>query len=327
MKAFKKAKTVAAKQAVTNGKAKVPDAVKAIAAKATEAADKSEQKKTQALVPHLKTGALSKDLGPVVVASLAKSYQTEIEAKAALVQVEGKRYETLSQMVLGIVKAAKADTGINLAVAFADDKAAKQYLNDQACVALGIKEVVTVGKDDKTVQRCTWAKGVASYFPARGDDKDAEETKRKATFRSNFIHTLAKCLKTAAGIVESDTKAEMDKKAGTLRLTGPAVKKQFGQPSVLLNEKQNIEANGKDVKLTERPSFTAIAAKAAEAHGKIVHRGTNTRGTVIESDPGKSVQSICKSLVQAIGKLEKEPDKATQEALEGVQTAIEDYLA
>lgn len=278
------------------------------------------------VVPHLKAGALSKDLGPVIVQGLAKAFDTEIAATAAIKQVEGKRYELLSQTVLGIVKAAKADKSIDLSIAFSDDKSKKAFLNDQACLALGIKEIVSVGKGEKAVERCAWAGKVASFFPQRGDDKDSEETKRKATFRANFVTTLGKCLKTAAGIVDNDVKAEMDKQAGTLRLSGPTIKKQFGQPSVLLNEKQTVVKGGENVKLAEKPSFTAIAAKAAEAHGATVHRGSNTRGAQIQTDPNKAVVSVCSSLVQAIGKLSDEPTKEVRAALESVANAVDEYL-
>jgi len=199
-------------------------------------------------------------------------------------------------------------------------------LNNQIGIALGYREVVTMGEGDKARDRVVYARAVERYFPSAKDAKDSPEAKRKATLRSNFIHMVKKCAMTAAGIIEKDMTAAMDKESGTLRLSGPAVKKQFGAGSVLLNEKQTVGEGDKAIKLTEKPSFTAIAAKAAESHGKIVHRASNTRGRQLNVSPEDAVSGLCKSLIAAIERIGGKITDTVKTSLESVVSAIDKAL-
>lgn len=285
----------------------------------------------QEIIPSIKKGALSKDVGPAAIVALAMSYTDEQKALQLSQGADRKRYEVLSSLTLAISKAAKADTSIDLtatAKVGSDGQKAMNVLNAQLGLALGFREVIQVGKGDKVKDKIVWAKSVAQYFPMPGEDKDLPEVKRKDSFRGNFMTTLKKAAMTALGINERGIDAKMDKKEGTLMLSGPEVKKQFGQPSVLLNEVQSIAKGDEKVKLTEKPSFTAIAARAGEAHGKPVHRGSNTRGAAAQSvaNPGLAFEAICKSMTQALERM-KSPTEAVIKLVQGVESAVDLWLS
>lgn len=288
--------------------------------------------KAVAVIPSIKKGALSKDVGPLAIKTLAQVFDDEAKVAQLAHGAEKSRHIVMANLTQAIVKAAKADQSIDLTATVASgDKAAKAMgtLNDQLGIALGFREVVTVGEGDKAKQKIVWAKSVAQFFPVQGDDKDAPEVKRKNTFRGNFVTLLKRCGMTALGIIERNIETSVDKKAGTLMLSGPEIKKQFGTPSVLLNEKQTVQnAKGDDVKLTEKPSFTAIAAKAAVDHGKVINRTSNTRGSQQTlANPGLALDGICTSMVQALDRL-KAPNvtKAQIASVKKVESAIETWL-
>lgn len=282
------------------------------------------------VIPTVKPGAMSKDIGPMVISQLDKVGMAEKEAQTLLKQVATKRYDLLAQMTLAIVKASQNDKGIDLSATFEGAKdARKSVLNAQIGVALGFREVMIEGEGDKQTQRVVYAKSVRQYFPSPDDKKDSPEAKRKETLRSNFAHSLAQCMKAAAGIVERGIKARYEPKAGTLLLEGKAVKEQFGQDKVLLNEKQKLTPNPNKpddtVELKEKPSFTAISARAVEDHGGTAHRGSNTRGkgaATARQSPEQAFVSVCNSLVSAIGKV-KEFTKPMKEAMDSVYNAID----
>lgn len=135
------------------------------------------------LVPTIKSGAISKDVGPLVIAGLAKAYEDEAKANALIDAVKSKRYDLLAMTTQAIVKAAKADDSIDLSAAFKDNKKAINMMNAQIGLALGFREVETTGEGDKAKSRLVYAKSVSKYFPTARDPKDAPATIQKSTLR------------------------------------------------------------------------------------------------------------------------------------------------
>lgn len=276
-------------------------------------------------VVSIKASAISADIGPTVLAGLDKAYKDEAKAQELLQAVEGKRYDLLSQLTNGILKAATADPSIDLTVAFAGDATKMNVLNDQLGLALGFREVTVMPATDKVqeIRRIGPAKGVAKYFPGPKDDKNTAEYKRKNTLRSNFLHMVKKCAQAASGIMASGTSVAVDKQSGTLRLSGPAITKTFGADSVVLNEKQVIGEGDAAVKLTAKPSFTAVAKMGAEAAGKPM---TTRKQITTPTDPAGAVMTIAKSLADACGKLKLPANDDVKRALSVAQSAIDKVL-
>lgn len=303
--------------------------------------DEGKKKKVEYKLPVVAEAAKSLTIGPMVIQNLAKANEEDAEAEA-LKQSSGKRkYESIAQMTLALVKAIKADDGIDAEAVFADDQKRITKLNEQLGIALGVREIVTVGKGAAATQKTQYSKAVAKYFPQPGEEKDTPEYKVKNTVRTNYVAMLKRCTRAALGIVEADMKAEYDKSANTLRISGPAVKTQFGQPSVLLNERQTVEnpnKKGDAIELKEKPSFTAIADIAARERGKSLVRTSNTRGRTqpagtAATQAGQSaanteqaLEMLCKSMVAAVEKLPKKLTAKQVAALESVQSAVEKKL-
>lgn len=309
---------------VTKGKAPI-DPVSAKAEK-----DAVVTAENHALIPQIKARAMSKDIGPAVIASLAQAYIDETKARELMQGAQSKAYHSLARLTEGIVKAVKNDGSIVLRAAFVGGKDGAQdmaHLNDQLGIALGFREIITVGTGDKAKQRVVYATSCSQYFPKPGENKESEEYKQKNTIRSNFLHMLKKCVQAADAIITQQVDVKMDKTAGTLLLSGPSIKKQFGQNSVLLDEKKNIiDKAGNKVELKERPSFTAMAAQAAAAHGRPIHRGSNTRGAGVQmSNPGQALDGLCKAFVAAIERVSK-PSPAQIVTVKTVESAIDAWL-
>lgn len=295
-----------------------------MAKKAVKSAPKAKVAETAALVPVIKKGAMSVDVGPAVIAGFSKALQDEAAANAVLQQVDAKRYDLLGKLTAGIIKAAKADSSIDLSTAFVKDPKAQGRLNDQLGIALGFREVQTINPGtDKEAQRVAWSKEVAAYVLTTSAEKDTPEGKRKSTVRSNFMHALKKCCQAALGIMDSKIDAKMDDKAGTLRLSGPAVKTVFGAPVVHLDEKQTVG----DKKLSQKPSFTAMAALAGEKRGVEVNRKSNTRGrSKVLANPTEALRDVAKSFKSMIGALGGKVSDAQREILEEVRTVLDKAL-
>lgn len=319
------------------------DTPRAEKAKADEAAAKAGETGNSIIV--LKKGALSTDVGPRVIAAFSKTIKDEQDAQATLTQVGAKRYELQTQLTLAIVKAAKADTRVDLSVAFGKDVKATGALFDTLGVALGFREVITTN-DERTgvaFQRVQTAKAVFEYFPKPGEDIKTAEGRRKETARSNFMHRFKQCTQAACAIVDKEITASVDK-SGTLVVSGPAIKQEFGQDKVTVNEKKVIGEGDAAVELHSKPSFTALAAMGAAEHNATIHRGSNTRGTMAPGAGEKATENaapkgninisssgaivqIAKALTSAIEKHKEPFDKAILEGLESVRNAIDIVLA
>jgi hypothetical protein len=298
--------------AVTNGK--------------EEVVTKAKKPVTAVVIPTVSAKAMSKDVGPRVALGMAQVAETEAEAKKLLAGVDSKRYDLLAQLTQAIVKAANNDKGIDLSKTFSGDLKEVNMLNDKLGIALGFREVVTIGEGDKARERVVTAKALEQIWPRQGETaNNSPEYKRKSTVRSNFLHALKKCAQAAEGIRSKDLKVSLDKESGTLRLSGPNIKSTFGEDSVLLNEKQTIGEGDKAVKLLAKPSYTSIANMGAEAHGKVlktrVQSGIGHAGSS-GVDPVTAFVSVCSALVKGIEKLGAKPDAKCVDALRSVQNAI-----
>lgn len=285
---------------------------------------KAEIEESTGLVPVIRKGALSLDVGPFVIAGFAKARVDEDEANKMLKDVDAKRYDLLSQLTQGILKAARADTSIDLAVAFSKDPKQQGYLNDQLGIALGFKEVQTLNPGtDKEAKRVAWSKSVAGYILSTAEEKATDLGKRKATIRSNFLHALKKCCMAAQSLIDNKIDVKMDKEAGTLRLSGPAVKQIFGAPTVHLNEKQTVG----DVKLTEKPSFTALAANAATKRGNVVNRVSGTRGrSKVLANPTSALEDIAKSFLSIVNTMADKLNDKQRAVLVRVNERLDEVL-
>lgn len=276
----------------------------------------------------IKSGALSVDVGPLVIAGMSKAYEIEQKANVMLGEVESKRYDLMAQLTAAIVKAAKADDSIDLSATLSGDPKKMNKLNDQLGLALGFREVTVLPATDTVaeIRRIGPAKAVLKYFPGPKDDKKSPEYARKNTIRSNFLHQVKKCAMAANGLIVTNTTFVKDEKSGTLQITGPAVKKAFGSDTVLLNEKQTMGEGETAVKLTQKPSFTAVAKLGAEAEGKVLETRKQSGISGSATTPGAAVQSLCKSLTEACAKLKLPADDDTKRALSVVMSAIETVL-
>jgi hypothetical protein len=287
-------------------------------------AEAAEAKKASKLpaIPTLKKGALSTDVGPLVISEMAKVYDQEAKAQAMLAGVESKRYDLLAKTTQAIVKAAQNDDAIDLAAAFGDKKG-MIALNNQLRLALGIVAPVQKGKGDKAVTVLETVPEVARYFPGPKDKKGTVEYDRKHTLRTNFVTQLKKCAQAAHTIITKNIDINVTKE-GTLLLEGKAVEKEFGAPSVLLNEKQMQGAT----KLTQKPSFTAVAAMSApdDKKDKVGRRGVGTGAK--SHDTNAALVAMCDTLVAALSKLGNAPDitDAARTALASAESAINKVL-
>jgi hypothetical protein len=278
------------------------------------------------LVPVLKSTALSLDIGPKVVAILADAARFAEESEELKRSAKEKDYEGLKLMTMGIVRAARADSSIDLSAVFGEAKdAGKVRLNNQLYFAMGYKAPMDVGKGKV---RFTWTPNVAPFVEAESDADPARV--KKNTVRSNLAHLLTKCIHTAIHIVENKVEVKEDKKSGTLLLSGPTIKQHFGEASVLLNEKQNVQTLNRKGEVTgtkplkAKPSYSEIARLGAEAHGKKFEKRVDSRA--VGQDPHKHIADLCASMVKALEKMPKPLNDVSRKALESAQSAIEAVL-
>lgn len=290
----------------------------------------------------LKKGALSLEVGPAVIAALDQTDKMARQMADLDRDIRAKRYDQLAVTTNAVMKAAKADDSIDLSVLFAGDPKKVNHLYDQLGIALGFREIVNVPdpKNSGVVyDKIVTAKAIGNYFPMPGENKETDEYKRKNNLRSTFLALLKKCGMAAAGMIEKDITSKYDAKKGTLLISGSAVKKHFGMETVALDERKIVGEGDKAIELHEKPSFTAIAAMGAEAHGASIHRGSNTRGTLgaainkpevkaaVAAASGmkadQAIISICGSLVKAIENYAGSLTGPLKAALESVNSAID----
>ena len=272
------------------------------------------------LIP-LPKSALSVDVGPSCLAMLDNARADFGQATELLKGVESAKFAIISKVTLAIVKAARADKNINLAAVYSGDNKQMNELHNQLGIALGTRVIKNVTDGDSTVSRVVPSPAVADFFLKHGEKKDTPDGARKETLRSNWTTLVKRAAGTACGIIDKGMKAELDKKAGTLLLSGPAVKTQFGADKVLLNE--NISQVAKDKPLKARPSFTAIRDMGALVHNASPIGGkSNTRtggatqtGTAPAAiNPDKAFQDMATTMAMALGKFAGPLEGKTKES-------------
>lgn len=323
----------------SNAKAKASPAVAANAAKGgnpnKSQGETDKPKGKELVIPHLNAKAISKDVGPRVVRGLAKADQDIGQAEALMQAGKAAKANHLAELSIAIIKAAKVDTSIDLttAVRANADKKEMGLLLDQLRLAIGVYEVQTVTTKSGEKPRLAYTDAVKDFFPAPGIDADSPEGIARNTLRSNFAHSLKKAAGVACGVIERNITAEMDKATGTLRLTGPEVQKQFGQKSVVLDEKKKViptdkkgKATSDPYELKEIPSFTAIQRNAEADHGKVPRAPVTNNRTKQMTDPDKAFESVCESLVKMIEALKGKPTERQIKALASVHSAIDPLL-
>jgi hypothetical protein len=347
---FRLSQTVS-KPALVAGRKAVPARAPAAVVKAPPkgraetAAEKAANETTGGLVP-IKKSALSLDVGPRVIHALFANSE-RLDAITEEMHILKKSYAQLSELTAAITKAAKADTSIDLTSAFSGEVKQIAKLNNQLGIALGFR-VVRKGEPDKSgvaYDAVVTSESVADCFPMPGEDKKLPAIRRKETFRSNFMTQLKKCAMAAHAIIENDIDARFDTKAGTLLISGPAVRKHFGQERVLLDERKTVGSGDAKVELSEKPSFTALAnigaasqgvAPAVAGSGGAQHRGNNpgtvggtqaVAATKAAEVTGKesidaAILTICKALRTTLEKA-KELSKNAIAALEETKNAID----
>lgn len=260
-------------------------------------------------------GALATSVGPAAIAELAKLQNAERKAEETFEHIYQRRdYDIPAAITEAIVKAARADKAIDLSNVYGT-KEQVTTINAQVCIVLGIREY-----DDK--DKLIWSKAVRKYFPAPGDKADDEATMVKASFRTNFLHKLRLCIQAAHAIVSKEI--DMKRSNGTLLLTGKAVEKTFGAPSVLLNERQTQN----EVELKARPSFAATARLGAPENKKATAGNTRVaKEKPTGTTPQEAVRSIGDSLLRALNKVRQSPiEPETRLVLNNVVEAIEEVL-
>jgi hypothetical protein len=316
--------------------------------RAETAAEKAANETTGGIVA-VKRSALSVDVGPRVIHALWNNSSREMEITDELNQLQGrKQYEQLSQLTMAIIKAARADKSIDLSVLYEGEKKAMEKLNNQLGIALGFREVKSEpDKNGVVYESVVTSASVGDCFPMPGEtETNTTDFNRKRTFRSNFLTQLKKCAMGAHSAIEQNIDVKFDEKAGTLLISGPAVKKHFGQERVLLDERKTVGLGDARVELSEKPSFTSLGHIGAAALGVASVTGagnhrTRQAGTVggtLAAGAAKAAEvtgkesldaailTICKSLRTALEKT-KELSKNAVAALEETKNAIEVRLA
>jgi hypothetical protein len=326
-----------AKQTVKQAAKEVPAAVKA---KGAAIAAKEEG---TSIEPVLSSKALSMNIGPMVLNWARERIQDEDALQSLQTALQDKEYNLMSAVTMGIVKVMevekKSPPDLNICTVVAADskiKAQKEALNNVFFKAFGLKETRLIGKEGKQKSRFMWTEQASELFqPTRNDDQSVRD--KKNTLRSNFVKLLSKCEQSALAIIEKKIKMELDKKAGTLLLSGPAIQARYGQSSVLLNEKQSqpsVDKKGNvglPVKLKAKPSFTDIGRIAMEARGKTLGTRAQSRANqIIEApslDPAVAVKQMCTSFVKFLQKLPGELTDDMRKQLESVESALAEVLS
>lgn len=265
--------------------------------------------------------AMSADVGPIVVRRIADWQAQDEESKSLAREATNKRYDVMKDLTLAIVKAANGDDDIDLSVYFGGDSKLIGDANDRIGIALGIRVAKIVGEGDKQKQKIEYSPEVREFFPSKDDTGDAKT--RKRTMQSNFTHMLKKCAQGACAVIEKDIKIKADK-SGTLMVSGPIIKKEFGQDSVLLNEKVKMEGKkGETITLKTKPSFTALADIGARAMGAVLKKPeSNHRGRAQAVDQVKHLTALAKEIVKMVEKIDV-PNEAQVKAMESMWNALD----
>jgi hypothetical protein len=319
---YNRGASIVAKQAVKVPKAGTPAAVKAAP--------------TTALVlsmPNAK--AITADAGMTALRMIA-------QARANEDQIEALRNETRELVGGGGSSRGKAQVILAMAIY-------KAGMEDQSMRA-DLPKVWLDSKKHKSELNYVYKRLKMAIGVARSDGKDTDEAfaiqnkvdgddeatlRRKASIRTNFQTMLGKATKVALHALDNSIVLSQDKNTGLLRIAdgkrGDAVKKHFGESSVILNEDQNYKVLDKkgqviNVKpLKAKPSFTEVMREAGTAHGVTVEARTDSRTKAVSTND--HIIRVAGDLQKAVEKLPDEVPAAVQKALEALTNAIEQKLA
>ena len=295
--------------------------------------DTASEASTAIITYDVRESAMQTDVGPRVINMLNSFQKEEEKLNQQYDKLQAKRYDVLGDLTMGLVQLAKLDDTIDLADVFSGDQKVINRLNDRCGVGLGWREIVTV----KGKQTTVYADSVKKFFPigkkAGGkEQKTSPEFRRKQTFQQNYMKQVKKAQRAAYEIIQAGIEAEKDD-SGTLLLSGPVIEKHFGAESVLLNEKQTVQAGDTAIQLKAKPSFTEIGNMGSiRATGQSLTKRPDSRKEQAKQEPEldaeTAVVAMCDNLIKATNRLHNGDgigDKA-REALERVQNVIEEVL-
>lgn len=277
--------------------------------------------------------AISADAGIGLIKAMQTAEANEAKANALLESGERARNENIARVTQAILKGIAADKSIDVMAAFSGDKARQNKLNDQIALMLGIKEVVTVPREDGQAHYdLRYTKEAAKYFPAKGEDKNSAAYAKKRSLQTNLSTTLKKCVQSVAGIVDLGAQVKPTT-GGVLAIEGPRVKEHFGVERVELTggkqgEKQG--AAGAEVELKASPSFDELRRIAEAKHGKPREGNTSSQASSPKLPDGTTnagFGSIANALIAAINKISGTPSEAVVKHMRAVQSAIAQKLA
>jgi len=279
---------------------------------------KADPAESTALVPMPNSKALSLDVGMKALNMLSAVVTAEAQIHQLTESNASQRGKAQVLVAMAIHKAALADPSIRLEHCMMKDKTPEKIkLGKQVRLAIGL-----MVSDGKKVMLTPEAHAAQNAMP--GDDADT--IKRKKSVRSNFSTMLTKSMRVALHVIETKTKASIDK-TGFLKIEGPAVKKIFGDTSVILNEDENQLKDKKGAivgKLSKLPSFTEITRAVGDAHGvKVVARKDSRTQAV---DPMAWLVQTADALVKALASLPDEIPAEVRKALDSLYNALDAKL-
>jgi hypothetical protein len=290
-------------------------------AKSENKANAKKAKETRELIV-VKAGAISKDVGLQILSVWDQTDKMERKAEEMLTDAANKRYDALAGLTLAIKKAAEHDDGIDLNSAFrSENKSAVNKLNDQIRITVGLMEYKELSTG---VKKLDWTKDAAKIT-----------SKWTATQRTNFAHMLKKCAQAAAALIDTKADVKFVKEEHTLLISGPAVQKEFGQSSVLLNERQKVGEGEKAITLAKRPSFQALAdigklkrdiVPARRADSRAANAGPTGK---VNMTSDAAFVSLCNNLVGALNSLAggEGLSEVKKKAAHSVKNALDKVLA
>lgn len=293
-------------------------------------AAKSKTTDTKNAIAVVDAKAIAPEVGNRALTEMAAAQRSFEKADAIKKQAQTKEYATLAGLTMVFVAASEimdtTDNPLDLP-AFVEqdvDKSRLSRAKDQLYLLLGLKAPSTPDATGKIYNR--WTKTAIDKMIAQADNpKDYKKTKdgkstitepgqRKRTLFSNFSRQMVKAAQAALDIQERKLIASFNEDEGTLQISGPEVKAQFGIETVLLNERQKVKNDkGEETSLTVRPSFNRLASTAAERYGHTNARQSQARKTeapAIDSDT--AFKTLCVSLQKAMSKLKDKGLNAEQ---------------
>ena len=267
---------------------------------------------------------VSSDEGESIVKALCSSVASIDELEQKLSTARMQKGAALSKMTNAFILAAKADKGINLAIAGGDDKKAKEKLFDKLRAVLRIVTVTINPDGTETRSQAPWAD---QMFPKIGENKKNTQDRDfqgRETMRSNFSHRMREAAIAAASAVKLNVTSEIDKVSGRLVISGKAVRETFNQDRVVLDERQNFkDASGKDVNLKTKPSIATLARMGGAV------KGTRAEPKVNAANADQVSERIAgwQATIDKLATTDKKLDDKILTALDNLQDAIDKLKA